>query len=240
MIKADILDSAWILIPATGIGVRAGMPHPKQYLKVNNHSILDHTIQTFKQSGFKNIVVILNAEDNYFQSQAGIHTCIGGETRYLSVAAGLKYIKQKASSKNSWVLVHDAVRPCLDRRDLSKLISHILAAEQNNNSIGGILGKPIADTLKYSPNNTINNTVPRNNLWQALTPQMFKLGTFEQAYENINQLSESEINNITDEAYLIEKLGFKPLIIEADYPNPKLTYPQDIEYIKHLLEKNLC
>lgn len=240
MIKTDFLNAAWVLIPATGIGARAGMPHPKQYLKINHKYILDYTIRIFKNFGFKNILVILNSEDNYFKSlmhsQANIHTCIGGDTRYLSVHSALKYLSEKNIDKNTWILVHDAVRPCLAEQDLAKLISQVLDYEYNLNIPGGILAKPISDTLKYVENNIILNTVCRKTLYQALTPQMFKLKFLEQAYNNIKNLSASEKDNITDEAYLIEKVGFKSLIIESEYPNPKLTYPEDINYIKYLLE----
>jgi 2-C-methyl-D-erythritol 4-phosphate cytidylyltransferase len=241
MIKADFLNTAWVVIPATGIGVRAGMHHPKQYLKINDHSILDHTIDIFKQIGFKNILVILNSNDTYFQYPPDIQICIGREARYLSVGESLKYLAKNHINKECWILVHDAVRPCLATQDLKKLISMVLDNNKNNNNFsGGILAKKLSDTLKYAENNAILKTISRNNLWQALTPQLFKLGLLEQAYENINNFSESELNLITDEAYLVEKLGLMPLIVEANFPNPKLTTPQDIDYIKFLLEKKTC
>lgn len=241
MIKADFLNTAWVIIPATGIGARAGMSTPKQYLQINNLSILYHTINIFKQAGFKNILVILNKNDKFYQTQKHVYTCIGGAERYLSISFGLDFLLKKQTDKNTWVLIHDAVRPCLAQQDLFKLIHGVfLDYDHKNNLIGGILGKPVADTLKFSKDNTIFNSVSRNDLWQALTPQMFKLGLLEQAYNNISNLSESDKKNITDDAYLIEKLGLQPSIIEAEYPNPKLTYIQDIDYIKFLLEKNIC
>lgn len=240
MIKADFLNAAWVVIPATGIGARAGTSTPKQYLQINNISILDHTINIFKQAGFKNILVILNKDDKLYKAQDNIHTCHGGEERYLSILLGLKFLLEKQVDKNTWVLVHDAVRPCLAQQDLFKLIHGILDDNHKNNLIGGILGKPVADTLKFSKDNTVFNSVSRHNLWQALTPQMFRLGLLEQAYTNISNLSELDKINITDDAYLIEKLGLQPIIIEAEHPNPKLTYAQDIDYIKFLLEKKIC
>lgn len=236
MIKADFLNTAWVVIPATGIGARAGASIPKQYLQINNLSILDHTIHVFKKFGFKNILVILNKKDKIYQPQDNVYTCIGGEERYLSISLGLKFLTQKQIDKNAWVLVHDAVRPCLNQQDLSQLILQV----SKSNTAGGILGKPVADTLKSCENNIILTSVSRRNLWQALTPQMFRLGILEQAYDNIQNLSELDKKNITDDAYLIEKLGLQPIMIEAQHPNPKLTYPQDIDYIKFLIEKNIC
>lgn len=239
MIEADFLDTAWVLIPATGIGTRAGMRHPKQYFKVNNRYILNFTIDIFKQSGFKNILVICHKEDTYFQPISAIYTCTGGETRYLSVRAGLEYLNTKQVNKNSWVLVHDAVRPCLSQQDLTKLINKISNVNINAQA-GGLLGRPVIDTLKKVESHHVTQSISRENIWQALTPQMFKFGVLKKAYAHIPNLAESEIAQITDEAYLIEKLGFKPMMVEADFPNPKLTYPEDIDYITFLLEKNTC
>lgn len=240
MIKTDFLNTAWVVIPATGIGARVGTSLPKQYLQINNLSILDHTINIFKQAGFKNILVILNKDDKLYQAQDNIHTCHGGEERYLSISLGLKFLIEKQIDKNVWVVIHDAVRPCLTQQDLSKMIHGVLGDNHENNIIGGILGTPVSDTLKFCKNNTILNSVSRHSLWQALTPQMFTLGLLEQAYANISNLPESDKMNITDDAYLIEKLGLQPKIIEAEQPNPKLTYLPDIDYIKFLLEKNIC
>jgi 2-C-methyl-D-erythritol 4-phosphate cytidylyltransferase len=234
MIKADFLNTAWVLIPATGVGERSGLSLPKQYFKINHKTVLNHTIDIFLTIGFKNILVILNPDDIYYQPRPNIHTCIGGKTRYLSVGLGLEYLKQKNTDKNTWLLVHDAVRPCLHISDLSNLINKILP----ENISGGILGVPVTDTLKSAENNIILNTHPRDNLWQALTPQMFKLGLLEKAYVNIKNFSPLELKNITDEAYLIEKIGLKSLMIRSEYPNPKLTYAHDIDYIKFLLEKS--
>ncbi len=245
VIGADLLETAWVIIPATGVGVRAGTSYPKQYQKLNNKYILNYTIDIFKDFGFKNILIILNSEDNFFHDQSNIHAnldiCTGGETRYLSVYSGLDYLAQKKLNKNTWVLVHDAVRPCLNPKDLIKLISSII----NNNIIpGGILATPVTNTLKYSDqyfdSTIVSTTVSRHNLWEALTPQMFKLGLLEQAYENIKTFSESQKNNITDEAYLIEQLGLNPMIIPADFPNPKFTFPQDLSYINYLLKEQKC
>lgn len=232
MIKTDFLNTAWVVIPATGIGARLGASLPKQYLQVHHRTILEHTIYVFKNFGFKNILVILNKQDKIYQPQNNIDTCIGGEERYLSISLGLQYLAEKKVDENAWVLVHDSVRPCLSQQDLSKLIFNVL-----DNNIGGILGKPVSDTLKLNQNNIILNSVSRNNLWQAFTPQMFKLGLLKQAYANIENLSELDKKNITDDAYLVEKLGLNPKLVEADHPNPKLTYLQDIDYIKFLLEK---
>lgn len=240
MIKTDFLDTAWVVIPATGIGARAGMHHPKQYLKIKDRSILDHSIDVFKQVGFKNILIILNSQDSYFQAREDVQICVGAEMRYLSVGEGLKYLAKNQINKDSWILVHDAVRPCLAAEDLKKLILMVLENSKNNNFSGGILAKRLADTLKYAESNKSLKTISRDNLWQALTPQMFRLSLLQKAYNNIKGFSESEVNLITDEAYLVEKLGGQPYIVEADFPNPKLTTPQDVDYIKFLLEKKSC
>lgn len=236
MIKADFLNTAWVVIPATGVGVRAGMNLPKQYVKINHQTILDYTIQIFKKLGFKNILVILHSNDNFFK-KTDVEVCVGGASRYDSVREGLNFLDKKNIAPESWILIHDAVRPCLDQQDLTKLINVIL---DTDNAPGGILTKPVTHTLKYTENNFITHTISRKNLYEALTPQIFKFELLKKSFNNIKNLSELEQDNITDEAYLIEKIGLNPLFVTADFPNPKFTYEQDLDYIKFLLEKNKC
>lgn len=239
MKKADFLNTTWVLIPATGIGDRAGMGYPKQYVKINNKTILDYTIDIFKEAGFKNILVVLDEKDSFFKPEKNIDTCLGGETRYLSVLSGLNYLIQKKINQDHWVFVHDAVRPCLAMQDLHKLIESVLYGNLLETS-AAILAKPVSDTLKYSSSREealIQHTLCRKNIWQALTPQASNLSNLIQAFAQIHHMSEQELDRITDEAYLIEKLGLEVKLIQADFPNPKFTYQQDLDYIHYLLEK---
>ncbi|HRE32523.1 MAG TPA: 2-C-methyl-D-erythritol 4-phosphate cytidylyltransferase, partial [Candidatus Berkiella sp.] len=127
---------------------------------------------------------------------------------------------------NDWVLVHDAARACLDERDLYSLL------ELRDESVGGILATRAADTLKkVDEQNKIIQTINRNEIWLAQTPQMFRVYLLKQALEKAQASSYS----VTDEASAIEYLGYTPCVVEAQFPNPKLTYVADLKYVEFLL-----
>ena len=129
---------------------------------------------------------------------------------------------------SDWVLVHDAARPCLRSEDIDKLI------EKAINDIGGILAVPVRDTMKRADDDQhISETVDRNQLWHALTPQMFRLGQLHDvltlALDN-NQL-------VTDEASAMELAGHKPLLVEGHSDNIKITRPEDLALAEYYLKQ---
>lgn len=219
----NILEKAWVVIPAAGIGQRYG-DKPKQYLQVINQTILEHTIEKFYAA--KKIVVALSEKDAFFStlgcaSHPKVQTVIGGATRAQSVTHALVALKDTACGED-WVIVHDAVRPCLATQDLNYLVLSL-----KDDPVGGILATPVKDTLKEVSDNLFK-TVSRENLWQAQTPQMFR-------YELLLKALAQSLN-VTDEAQAIEILGLKPQVVAAQYPNPKLTYAEDLPYIEWLLK----
>jgi 2-C-methyl-D-erythritol 4-phosphate cytidylyltransferase len=148
----------------------------------------------------------------------------GGETRAESVANGLLASELEP---DDWVLVHDAARPCLTQAHLAKLI-----AELRDDAVGGILAVPVADTLKRADaQQRIEFTEPRDRLWQAQTPQMFRAGLLAEAL--------ARCKNVTDEASAVESLGFQPKLVEGDSSNFKVTYPQDIRLAELLLKEKM-
>jgi 2-C-methyl-D-erythritol 4-phosphate cytidylyltransferase len=117
---------------------------------------------------------------------------------------------------DDWVLVHDAARPCLARADVERLIEAV--GEDEN---GGLLAVPLADTLKRADEDgRVAATEPREGLWLAQTPQMFRHGTLLRALGGVA--------HATDEATAVEALGLKPKLVPGSVRNLKVTYAGDL------------
>lgn len=205
--------------------------YPKQYITIDQKTILEHSVSNIlKISKISYIIIVLKKNDIYFHKlhiakNKRIITTTGGKTRSESVLQGLKLIK-----KAKWVLIHDAVRPCLHINDLYTLIS-----ENNiNNYVGAILAEPIYDTVKRSKlNGIISHTIQRKNLWRALTPQIFK---FKLLYACLKRALKDNIN-ITDESLALEYCGYNPKVIKSCYHNIKITKCEDIKLAEYFLKK---
>lgn len=219
-----------VIIPAAGSGSRMGAGSPKQYLSLNGKSLIQHVIKVFDQSAkIDTINVILSADDTHWQnanmrlsSKLEVHYC-GGDTRAATVLNGLNAM-QKQVAADDWVLVHDAARPGLS----NLLLSHLIKTLEED-SVGGLLALPLADTLKRADDaQCVSATLPRNDLWQAQTPQMFRYATLKDALTTFN-------GTPTDEAEAIEALGLKPKLVTGELRNLKVTYPQDLAILAALL-----
>ena len=220
-----------VVIPAAGIGSRMAASTAKQYLKLGDKSILEHTIDVFlAHPKISNIVLVLHPQDNLFKSLSiathpKIDTVIGGDERVDSVLAGLQFLAQQA--EHDWVLVHDAARPCLCQQDITQLI------EQSVQTQGGILAVRVIDTIKQAQKNTnvVDKTIDRTHLWQAQTPQMFPLALL------IACIQKGLTNNatITDEASAIEYCQHSVSLIEGKPSNIKITRPCDMALANYYL-----
>ena len=193
---------------------------PKQYLKLNNKTIIEHTLDCFlRRKDIKGIAVALARNDRYWPEleiadHEKIITAPGGAERHESVLNALHALSDTADP-NDWVLVHDAVRPCLSQTDIDKLVDAV-----SPHTVGGVLAVPVRDTMKRSNDkDKIIETVDRNRLWHALTPQMFRLQLLSDA------LSTAAANHtsITDEAMAMELQGHSPLLVEGRANNIKVT-----------------
>ncbi|PKG86324.1 2-C-methyl-D-erythritol 4-phosphate cytidylyltransferase [Colwellia sp. 75C3] len=236
------------IVPAAGVGKRMQANCPKQYLCINNETILSHTVTRLLSHPLINQVIIaLGSDDQYFaESKLAHHKDIirvnGGIERVNSVLNGLKAVDDK---KYPWVLVHDAARPCVSHDDIDKLIYQCLA-----NDHGGILATPVRDTMKRGvfsndnakgnapgnvkgENSTIECTVEREQLWHALTPQLYKTDELTLAIEQalVNGLK------ITDEASAIEYANLPSLLVSASSENIKITHPNDLALAEFYLNK---
>lgn len=220
-----------VIIPAAGSGSRMAMDAPKQYLKLNGKALIHHVIQVFAQSAkVDTIHVVLNPDDTVWRSadyqlspKIQVHYC-GGTTRASSVLNALNAINTQVDA-DDWILVHDAARPGLSNALLNKLINAL-----QDDAVGGLLALPLADTLKRSDTEQrVAATLPRDNLWQAQTPQMFGFSTLKRALTDFK-------GTPTDEAEAIEALGLKPKLVSGELRNMKVTYPQDLMVVSALLD----
>jgi 2-C-methyl-D-erythritol 4-phosphate cytidylyltransferase len=223
----------WVVIPAAGVGKRMLVDYPKQYLSLGPKTVLEQTVSRFsKNLKIKGIVIVISKGDEYWpslniQSDIPLYVVDGGKERCHSVFNGLVFLENK-TQENDWVMVHDAARPCLHYDDIEKLIMTLW-----NHSVGGLLGLPVADTLKLCGDNLrVKRTVSRKGLWRALTPQMFR-------YKKLFGAMRTAINQpekITDEASAMELAGYEPVMVEGRWDNIKITHPQDLFQAQLILE----
>ena len=221
-----------VIVPAAGVGKRMKTLQPKQYLTIDNQTVLEHTVERLlTHPAIDKVIIAIGSEDEYYATTQliqlkNVSTVVGGKERVDSVLAGLKAIN---INEYPWVLVHDAARPCVSHNDISALISQCI---QLNN--GGLLATPIRDTIKRSNNNNlVRETVDREQLWHALTPQLYPTSILLQAIETAlaNNIS------ITDEASAIEYLGQESLLVEGSGDNIKITRPDDLHLAEFILAK---
>ena len=219
------------LVPAAGSGSRLGGPLPKQYLPLLGRPLIHHALERLcDEVRIERVYVVLAKQDRLWRAPesprcAGRVEAVfaGGPSRAASVVGGLHALPAGAED---WVLVHDAARPCLPAAMLRRLIDELVA-----DLVGGILAVPVADTLKLAgPDGRILHTQPRERLWQAQTPQMFRYGLLRRALEQAGP-------EVTDEASAVEALGQAPRLIESDSRNLKVTYARDLELARLILEQ---
>ena len=219
--------SIWCVVPAAGVGKRFGSQIPKQYLKLGQQTVMEHTLsRLLAVSEVAGLVVPVSAEDQHyrklkFAQPEKIHFIAGGEERCQSVLHGLEFLSVR-SQPQDWVLVHDVARPCIRPQCVTELINQVTEFE----ACGGILASPVRDTMKRSDHlNKIVDTVNRDLLWHALTPQMFRLGQLKAALEKALQ----DGVRVTDEASALEYVGEQPMLVEGHSDNIKITHPQDLD-----------
>ncbi len=231
-----------VLIPCAGTGSRMGLKQPKQFESLAGQPMALHAINTFlSMPEIASVWVGVSEENKELpqelpkaswpkDSRFNLSTT-GGATRADTVVNTLKAMTKAGIDQDAWILVHDAARPGLTveaaRRLIQAVTEHVYVS-------GGILAMPMADTLKLiSPQNPqcIGKTLPRDGLWLAQTPQMFRLMALTEALE-------AAINNkfeVTDEASAMERAGCEPLLVPGEWRNIKVTYPQDWALMDQIL-----
>ena len=172
------------LIPCAGTGSRSGSAVPKQYRTLAGRALLHYTLAAFDAcSEFAQTLVVLAPDDSHFDARrfAGLRFAVrrcGGGSRQASVLNGLLELAEFGATDHDWVLVHDAARP-----GITPELIRTLVATLKDDPVGGIVALPVADTLKRVPagGDAIARTESRDALWQAQTPQMFRIGMLRDA-----------------------------------------------------------
>ena len=228
----------WGLVAAAGAGLRFGAETPKQYAALAGRPMLAHAIERLAaDERVRSVMVVLPPEDPTLgrlglRFGCDVRLAEGGEDRSRSVANGLdRLVTAAGAAPEDWVLVHDAARPCLHPDDLAALIDAGL-----RHPTGALLAAPVRDTLKRARSDggggppVVEATVPRDRMWRALTPQMFRIAELAAALAEASGRGAS----ITDDSAAIESWAARrgrppPRLVEARFENLKVTAPGDLE-----------
>lgn len=214
------------VVPAAGNGSRFDSTLPKQYHKIDELTVIEHTLSALYPFEAE-IVVAIAQDDTIFPSlelEPRVSTVVGGSTRADSVLNACR--KLAKTSNPEWVLVHDAARPCIYYEDIQALLDKCLEANH-----GGLLVAPSIDTLKFTDGSQVQHTLDRAQVKRALTPQMFPLTALIQALEDAKQQGLT----VTDEASCMEMMGHPVLTVECQSANLKITQPRDLQIAKVLI-----
>ena len=210
------------LLPAAGNGARFGGGKPKQYSRIEGKTLVQHSIERLAAAvPLARTYVALSDHDQWYASEVAARADVvplrcGGATRAETVAHSLLRMEDAAS--DDWVLVHDAVRPCIDAGSLERLLREVA-----DDDVGGLLAVPAAATLKRGDERGRSvRTEPRDGIWHAQTPQMFRFSVLREA------LARPGFEQVTDEAQAVEAIGLHPRLVVGSRANVKVTYPDDL------------
>ena len=220
----------WAVIPAAGTGARMQTELPKQYLTINGKRVIEYSLETFcLHPQIAGVVVALAAGDELWEVLAlakhrKVRTAPGGKERCHSVLNCLHTLAPVASTED-WVLVHDAARPCINSKDIDRMLDTL-----REHPVGGLLALPVRDTMKRAMSDQdngqhVSKTINREGLWHALTPQMFRLGQLTRALAEAIQKGLM----VTDESQAMELAGLRPMLVEGRVENIKITRPSDLK-----------
>ena len=231
--RADDAPRLFALVPCAGVGERAGTAGPKQYEPLAGSTVVGHTLGALARvRRLHQVLVMLSPTDARFESLlpsfSGWVDRRGGSTRAATVAAGLEVLLERGALGSDWVLVHDAARCLIRPAAVDALIDACVG-----DAVGGLLALPVADTLKRAATGAdrVSATVERAQMWQAQTPQMFRIGLLREALASAAARGVS----VTDEASAIEALGHAPKLVRGDMENLKVTFAPDFALAERLL-----
>ena len=224
-----------VIIVAAGSGSRMNMGINKQFIKLNNKEIIVYTLEKFyKHKNIDEIVVVVKEQEaKFFKKEIidkynfeNIKIAYGGKERQNSVYNGLKMLDKKCDI----VLVHDGARPFISEQ----LIDSCIEEAKSHNAV--VVGVPVKDTIKViNEDNDIVDTPERSKLWAVQTPQTFNYDILVKSYEDA---FENKFYG-TDDAMLVERIGYKVKMIEGSYNNIKITTQEDLNIGIQILQVEL-
>lgn len=213
------------VVVAAGRGLRFRYKFPKPLVEIDSQPVIIYSLLTLSRhpgikeiilvASRKNLKAIINKTKKYRIAKIK-HIVLGGPKRQDSVINGLGAI----CPKTELVLIHDGVRPFIDKKIVSSLI------QEAKISGAAIVGVPVKATIKRCKaggrRQEVEKTIDREKLWEIQTPQVFRKDLILTAYKKFGKM------NVTDDAMLVEKLGAKVSIVPGSYNNIKITTPEDL------------
>ena len=218
------------IIPAAGLGLRLKSSLPKPLVKLDRKPIIIHTLSALKYHPDIKEIILVVSQDIFDSAKRLLkkyrikirHLVTGGTRRSDSVRNGLRYVSAQADL----VLIHDAVRPFIDRDMISRVI------RQANKTRAAVLGIPVSSTVKETRSNGIvKQTLPREHLYEIQTPQVFQKDLIIAAYKRFSKVA------AVDDACLVERLGYPVKVVKGCYFNIKITTPADLILARSILSK---
>ena len=221
-----------VLIPAAGKGNRMANSVKKPYLKLARKPILTHTLQRFENNTAVDAIIVIVNKDDFSNCRTKVlepytftkvqELVAGGKTRQMSVYNGLRALSEDVD----FVVVHDGVRPFVTDETISACLA---AADEYGAAVAAV---PVKDTIKIADENAfIAETPLRERLWSVQTPQVFRKSLLEEAH----QTARAQQLTATDDAALVEQLGFPVKLVMGRYANMKITTPEDLRVAEVLL-----
>jgi 2-C-methyl-D-erythritol 4-phosphate cytidylyltransferase/2-C-methyl-D-erythritol 2,4-cyclodiphosphate synthase len=229
----------WAIVPAAGRGERfssSSTALPKQYTPLLGRSVLEWSLRVLlAEPRIHAIVVVLGVGDGHWANLSAtlnspkLLTTVGGAHRQDSVINGLNYLASRAAD-DDWILVHDAARPCLSGADLAAL-AEAVGPEASAQVAGAVLAAPIVDTVKRERDGGVE-TIDREGLWRALTPQIFAFAPLRRALADAARGGVA----VTDEAQAMERIGVRPVLVRGSPFNIKVTRAEDLGVAANILK----
>ncbi len=210
----------FVIIGAAGSGKRMGAPVPKQFLKINGKTILEETVQKFKDSSIVDDITVVAAAEYVPLCEklfcgGGVSVVTGGNERQDSIGNALDSLKERGVSDYDIVLVHDGVRPYCSQELIQRVAKD--AAEKG----AVIAAVPPKDTIRHISEGTLD----RSKLYNVQTPQGFTASILQEAY---GKAKEDGFYG-TDDAGLVERIGISVSVTEGENTNIKITTPEDLK-----------
>jgi 2-C-methyl-D-erythritol 4-phosphate cytidylyltransferase len=222
-----------LILPAAGAGTRMGGPVRKPLIELLGVPILCHTLRAFAElRGLEQVIIVAHPTDlpvirsgHWLQLKEYGATALvaGGATRRESVERGLDAVRPGIDI----VLIHDAVRPFVSRESIEESVR--VAARHG----AAVVSMPLSDTVKRVREGVVTETVPREDLWGAQTPQTFRRQLIQEAYAAARR----EGVECTDDAQLVEQLGHPARVVRGSYDNVKITTPDQLPMAEALLRR---
>ena len=220
------------ILPSAGSGSRFNSNKSKQYCSIGDKMIIEFSLGLLAEIDECQAVCIPVSKDDLYhkeiQGHPKFHFIEGGASRAESVKKGFDFLDSQNLTYDN-ILIHDPVRPCVTKTELKRMLEEFFDSE----SQALILAVPVSDTLKLSKNNTIKSTINREDVWRALTPQLFSKEVLKNAYN----LNTEDLSKLTDEASLFDNLDEEVMIMKGSPENIKITFQEDLKLAENILIK---